>query len=125
MLKIKFTLVNSLLLLLLVCGACVSTTGGIATSNVPVNGRTFKVLGPAETTVSWWSFNIGIIGLALNEPPVDQAEKEVLAQHEGEALINLRYWNDQSVFLFLTRHRFHLKADVIRFEAAPNNRNRR
>ncbi len=97
-------------------GGCVTASGGIAVSNVPLEGRRFDNLGAAETTVSWWAFDIGIISLPLEEPPVDQAMRQLLTEKSGDALVNLRYWNDRSVFLLiLTRHRFHLKADVVKF----------
>ncbi|MBX7058502.1 MAG: hypothetical protein K1X75_10595 [Leptospirales bacterium] len=95
---------------------CVTASGGIAVSNVPVEGRRFENLGEAQSTVSWWSFDTGIISLPLHEPPVDEAMRQLLTEKSGDALLNLRYWTDRSVFLlFLTRHRFHLKADVIKF----------
>ena len=96
--------------------ACISATGGIAVSNVPVEGRQYEVIGPGETTVSWWALDLGIIGLPLSMPPVDEAQRRLINQNEGDALVNLRYWTDRSMFLFfVSRHRFHLKADVIRF----------
>ncbi len=106
----------ALLALCLGLAGCVSASGGIATSNVPVEGRQFEVIGPAETTVSWWSVDLGIIGLPLSDPPVTLAERQLLDEQQGDALVNLRYWTDRSMILFLiNRHRFHLKADVIRF----------
>ena len=56
------------------------------------------------------------MALPLSEPPVSAAQRELLQKREGDALVNLRYWSDRSMFLFLVnRHRFHLEADVIRF----------
>ena len=115
---LKYLSCLTLLLFWLLAG-CVSATGGVATSNVPIQGRSYEVLGPAETTVSWMTFNIGILGFSLHEPPVDRAEQRLLQEKGGDALINLRYWNDQSVIFFITYQRFHLKADVIRFKKAP------
>ncbi len=112
---IRMRLFSVLVAVALATGACVSASGGIAVSNVPVEGRRFDVVGTAETTVSWWSFDIGVIGLPLSDPPVDAAQGDLLKEKGGDALINLRYWTDRSVFLLFTRHRFHLKADVIKF----------
>ena len=96
--------------------ACVSANGGIAASNIPMEGRQYEVIGPDETYVSWWSLDLGIIGLPLADPPVAEAESRLIGKNDGDALINLRYWSDRSVFLFfLQRHRFYLKADVVRF----------
>lgn len=112
---LRTSLFFALIAFALAAGGCVSASGGIAVSNVPVEGRRFDVVGTAETTVSWWSLDIGVIGLPLSDPPVDVAQGDLLKEKGGDALINLRYWTDRSVFLFFTRHRFHLKADVIKF----------
>jgi len=99
---------------LLFLASCVSSSAGIATSNIPLEGKEYKVLGPAEITLSWNSFDIGIIGIPFGTPPVDRAQKMLLEKHGGDALINLRYWTDKSIYLFITHHRFHLKADVVK-----------
>ena len=101
---------------LLILAGCVTASGGIATSNIPLDGRSYEVIQAAETTVSWWSVDAGVIGIPLSDPPVHEAEQRLLDEHNGDALVNLRYWNDRSVFLLLRpRQRFHLKADVVRF----------
>lgn len=104
-------------LVLLLGASCASASGGFSVSTIPVETRRFEVVAPGEeTTLSWWSVDLGIIGLPLSEPPVARAEQELLDRSQGDALVNLRYWNDRSVFLFIVnRQRFHLKADVIRF----------
>lgn len=110
---------NTILILLYIglLGSCVAASGGIATSDRPIQGREYTVLGPAETMVTWWSINLGIIGMPLSDPPVDKAQNQLLAEKNGDALINLRYWTDQSVFIaFIIRQRFYLKADVIKFK---------
>lgn len=105
-----------LALLALATTGCITATGGIAVSNMPVEGRKYEVIGPAETTVSWWAVDIGVIGLPLSDPPVNEAQSRLMDENQGDALVNLRYWTDRSMFLFIvSRHRFHLKADVIRF----------
>ncbi|MDH5655289.1 MAG: hypothetical protein OEZ34_05245 [Spirochaetia bacterium] len=94
--------------------SCVSSSGGIATSNIPLEGKGYKVLGPAETTLSWYSLDMGFLGIPFGTPPVDRAQQILLKKYNGDALINLRYWSDRSIFTILTRHRFHLKADVVK-----------
>ena len=105
---------KSLITALLLFASCVSSTAGIATSNIPLEGKEFRVLGPAEVTLTWNSFDIGFIGIPFGTPPVDRAERILLEKYGGDALINLRYWSDKSIYLFITRHRFHLKADVVK-----------
>ncbi|KAB2932751.1 MAG: hypothetical protein F9K24_10255 [Leptonema illini] len=107
--------------LLLIIG-CASASAGIATSNVPLGNREYEILGTAETSTSWWSVDLGIIGLPLDAPPVDAAVQKLLSEKGGDALVNLRYSTDRSIFLFMTRHRFHLKADVVKLKPEPARR---
>lgn len=126
-----FSKYSTRLLLGLFCAlqltACATANGGFAVSNVPVDNRRYEVIAPGEeVTLSWWSLDLGIIGLPLSDPPVAEAEAELLRRTQGDALVNLRYWNDRSILLMLfNRQRFYLKADVIRFEPEPARRGRR
>lgn len=107
---------------LLLIISCASASAGIATSNVPLGNREYEILGTAETSTSWWSVDLGIIGMPLEPPPVDSAVQKLLNEKEGDALVNLRYSTDRSIFLFMTRHRFHLKADVVKLKPEPARR---
>lgn len=109
-------LVTGLLSCLLGAG-CVSATAGIATSNVPLEGRQYDVIGTAEAHHNWLAIDLGIIGFPLEAPPVDAAVADLLKQKQGDALINLRYSTDKIVVLFvLNIYRFHLKADVVKLK---------
>ena len=108
----------SILLFLLLAGiaGCASSSAGITTSNVPLTGKNYRIVGNGKTQVDWWSFDVGLLGLPLQEPPIDKAVQELLQTHNGDALINLRYSTDRSIFLFMTRHRFTLQADVVKVQ---------
>ena len=107
------------LLSILILSGCVSASAGLTTSNIPLEGRKYKVLGSAETSVSWFSIDLGIIGFPLSRPPVDEALKELMNSKGGDALINIRYSTDRMILTLVTLHRFHVKADVVKLEAAP------
>ncbi|MBI3396018.1 MAG: hypothetical protein HY042_09295 [Spirochaetia bacterium] len=111
-------LIFALVFLAYTAPACVSATAGITTSNIPLEGRKYTVLGSAETSVSWTSFEfIGLIGIPLRRPPVDEAMQELLKSKGGDALINIRYSTDNIiVFFFFNIHRFHIKADVVKID---------
>ncbi len=102
---------------ILFLAGCAGSSAGMVTSNVPVEGQAYTVLGPAETVVSWWSLDVAVIAFPLGEPPISEAVSNLLKQKEGDALVNLRYATDRTIILFMTRHRFHLKADVIKFDS--------
>ncbi len=107
-----------LLLALFLNGACSTATVGMATSNVPLEGRTYQVLGPAETEVSWFALDVfGLLGVPLEAPPVDEAVKNLLVQKKGDALINIRHSTTKMYFFFIfTRFKFTLKADVVKLQ---------
>jgi len=97
-------------------GSCAGASAGITTSSIPVEGRKYTILGTAETTIRWISIDIGIIALPLSRPPIDEAERALISEKGGDALINLRYFTDRTIILPVTIHRFYLKAEVIKFE---------
>lgn len=102
-------------LLALAAPACTTASAGIVTSNIPLEGKEYTVLGSAETVKTWYSVDTGFIGLPLRPPPVDEAIADLLKQKGGNALVNIRYSTDRTILFFLvTRHRFILKADVVR-----------
>ena len=93
---------------------CATSGAGIATSNIPLEGIPYSIIGPAESMQTWWTFDAGIIGVPLKPPPVDKAQQEVLEKQNGDALVNIRFWYDRTIILFMTRNRFHMKADVVK-----------
>lgn len=95
---------------------CASSSAGIATSNVPIINRKYKVLGPAQKQTSWFTFDIAIIGIQLGKPPIDKLTESIIQENNADALINIKYWQDRSIFLFLTRNRLGISADAIKFE---------
>ena len=41
--------------------------------------------------------------------------EDLIRSKEADALINIRYWQDRSVFLFITRNRLGMNAEAIKF----------
>lgn len=96
--------------------SCISSQAGITTSNIPLDGRRYDVLGPEMTTVTWVSIDFGFLGFPLEIPPIDEACNTLMEKKGGDALINIRYSTDRSIILFVSLHRFHIKADVIKLK---------
>lgn len=98
---------------------CITTNAGITTSNIPVNQNIQDIQYITTDIVqkSWWQFDMGILGFPLGEPPIDQSINELLQKHQGDALINIRYYTQKSIFLFMTRNVFTLKADVVKINS--------
>ncbi|MGJ4789368.1 hypothetical protein EHQ52_16025 [Leptospira koniambonensis] len=96
--------------------SCATSSAGLATSTVPVADKKYKVISPVEGTKYWYTFDIAIIGIPLSEPPIDQLLEQLKKEKEADALINVRYWTDKSIFVFLTVNRLHISAEAIKFE---------
>ncbi|MCS7205701.1 MAG: hypothetical protein NZ853_08385 [Leptospiraceae bacterium] len=96
--------------------SCASTNAGIASSNIPINPAVTEIQYITTDTVrkDWWVFDVGVFGLPLEEPPIDEALKELQQKHEGDALINIRYYTQRSVFLMLSKNSIIIKADVVK-----------
>lgn len=112
--KLRTRLGLLLILTSLILGSCATASAGMAVSNIPLENRKYEILGPAETTVNWVTIDFGILGFPLSAPPVDDAIQQLLTEKEGDALINIRYWTDRSILLFVTVNRFHIQADVVK-----------
>ncbi|MFN3604161.1 MAG: hypothetical protein ACK4UJ_05595 [Leptonema sp. (in: bacteria)] len=97
---------------------CATSYAGIATSNIPLNQSTqdIEYMGTDSIQKSWFHFDIGILGFPLTEPPVDSAIEELIKKYQGDALINIRYYTQRSIFLFITRNTLYIKADVVRIK---------
>lgn len=100
---------------------CATSSAGIATSNIPIADRKYKVIGPVEGHKTWNTFDIAIVGLPLSEPPIDKLVTSMLTEKEADALINIRYWTDKYILLFITVNRLHINAEAIKFEDQPND----
>lgn len=95
---------------------CATSSAGISTSNIPIVSKKFKVLAPVEDKISWITFDFGIFGFPLTKPPVDELMTQILKEKQADALINIRYWNDRIILLFVTINRFGINADAVKFE---------
>ena len=111
-----FTLILTMAIAGLLFTNCASSSAGITTSNIPLTGKNYRGVGNGQTQVDWWTLDLGLVGFPLQEPPIDQAVQKLIEAHGGDALINLRYSTDRFIFLFMTRHRFTLKADVVKVQ---------
>jgi hypothetical protein len=105
-----------IVLVVILFTGCASSTGGIAVSNIPLEGSSYTFITTDQVLLTWYSIDFGLIGVPLAPPPVEEAQTRLLEKHGGDALVNLRYWSDRSIFLFMTRNRFSLKADIVRIE---------
>ncbi|RHX83474.1 LIC20211 family lipoprotein [Leptospira stimsonii] len=109
------------ILCLFILTNCATSSAGLATSNIPVADRKYKVIGPVEGHKSWNTFDMAIVGIPLSEPPIDKLVNSMLTEKEADALINIRYWTDKYILLFITVNRLHINAEAIKFEDQLND----
>lgn len=109
---------------LMIYNFCVTSNAGIATSNIPLNHNIQEIeyIKTDSIEKSWFNFDIGILGFPLNEPPIDEALNELIKRNNGDALINIRYYTQRSIFLFMTRNTLNIKADVVRIKEVKENK---
>lgn len=116
--SMKFFKVVIYILPFFIFSSCVSSNAGIATSNIPLNYNLQEIEYIKTDSIEkhWFHFDIGILGFPLKEPPIDLAINELLEKNQGDALINIRYYTQKSIFLFITRNTLFIKGDVVRIK---------
>jgi hypothetical protein len=112
----KLTLPVVLIGLLLLLAGCTMVPGGIAPSNTPINGRTYKVIGPADRTDSR-VYLLGMLPLT-GANTIRDAVEDAIQSRDGDALINVSVESYSQWWVILTRHVTRVQGDVIRFTSA-------
>ncbi|EOQ90202.1 hypothetical protein LEP1GSC202_0645 [Leptospira yanagawae serovar Saopaulo str. Sao Paulo = ATCC 700523] len=97
---------------------CASSSVGIATSNKPIPNTPYETVKTVDKTFTWYALDIMILGFHLTEPPVANLYEKVMEEESGDAIVNIRYWNEKAIFGPVTRYRFNIKGDLVKF---PNS----
>ncbi|TGM63644.1 hypothetical protein EHQ94_13420 [Leptospira meyeri] len=121
----QFITITSVLFLSLIINNCASSSVGIATSNKPIPNTPYETVKTVEKTFTWYALDFIIFGLPFTEPPVTDLYEKVMEEDAGDALVNIRYWNDKSIFGPLTRYRFTIKGDLVRFPSQTTTKNKK
>ncbi|PJZ81725.1 LIC20211 family lipoprotein [Leptospira meyeri] len=121
----QFITITSVLFLSLIINNCASSSVGIATSNKPIPNTPYETVKTVEKTFTWYALDFIIFGLPFTEPPVTDLYEKVMEEDSGDALVNIRYWNDKSIFGPLTRYRFTIKGDLVRFPSQTTTKNKK
>lgn len=106
----------SITMFILFVANCATSNAGLATSNIPLGDKKYKVISHVAKKTSWRTFDIGIFGFPLTIPPVSKLIQEAITENKADALVNIRYWNDKSIILFITNNRFGFEAEAVKFE---------
>ncbi len=96
---------------------CITSPGGIAPSNVPLDGREYTILGKAQGTDS----AIRLFGFIPVSGSNDIRTAMHAAIHEanGDALIEITVEAYMQWWILFTRHATRVRGTAIRFEGGP------
>jgi hypothetical protein len=90
---------------------------GMTASSTPLEGKKIeKNLGPSE---GFSDYGYSLLGLwTLTQPDMDIAINDAVATEEGDALINIRWYEVSYYALIFSMNRIVVKGDVIKFAPA-------
>ena len=74
----------------------------------------YEIIGTGEGMAS--SFRLFWIFPVTPEADINRAVREAAASHEGEALIDVRWWKEQKVYILGTVDIIHVRGKVIRYK---------
>ncbi len=120
-----FIKIASIFIFSIVLTNCASSSVGIATSNKPIPNTPYETTKTVEKTFTWYAVDLIFIGFPVTEPPVSDLYERIMEEESGDALVNIRYWNDKSVFGPLTRYRFSVKGDLVRFPSQTTTKGKK
>lgn len=105
---------TGLLCLALFATGCMHTPGGIAPSNVPMEGRSYRVLGDtAATDSSVWL--LGLIPITGSNT-TEAALREAMRKHDADALINITIEAYTQWWILFVRHVTEVRGSAVKFE---------
>lgn len=112
----KQTLKKTFLAILAAAGlvGCAHTPGGIAPSNVPIDGRKYRVVGHARSTDSVVKL-FGILPLSGSNS-ISGAMSDCIRSRQGDAMINITSEGYSQFWILFTRKIILVQGDVIKFE---------
>jgi len=99
---------------LLLLAGCAHTPGGIAPSNIPIEGRKYKVVGSARATDSVVRL-FGIIPLSGSNS-IRVPMNDCIRSRQGDAMIGITSESYSQYWILFTRQTIVVQGDVIKFE---------
>lgn len=109
--SIKASLV--FVILVVVASGCAHRPGGVAPSNVPIDGRKYTVVGHAVETDSCVRL-LGILPLSGSNS-IRTAMNEAIQDRQGDAMINITAEGYSQYWILFSRDAIIVEGDVIKF----------
>lgn len=99
---------------LFVLAGCAHTPGGIAPSNIPIEGRKYRVVGSARATDSVVRL-FGVIPVSGSNS-IRGAMHDCIRSRKGDAMIEITSESYSQFWILFTRNTIVVQGDVIKFE---------
>jgi hypothetical protein len=86
---------------------------GVAPSASPITNTNYEVLGKSTGSAS----HIALLGfIPLGKADIEAAIQEAIKKKDGDALINVRYWQRSIWLCIATKITFEVEGDVIKYK---------
>jgi hypothetical protein len=109
----KVLLFAGVSILILTLSGCMSYTGGVAPSNVPLEGKTYSKLGKSQGADNTW-YLFGVLPLGTSAS-TEVALNRAIRKKDGDAMINITSDGYNYNYIVLGRHKTVVRGTVIKF----------
>lgn len=110
----KAGIVISCAVLVGLLAGCIHRPGGIAPSNIPLDGRSYRVVGPATASdSSVWLF--GILPLSGSNN-IEEAINKAIHSRQADALIGITVESYDQWWILFSRHVTSVRGQAIQFD---------
>ena len=94
------------------------TPGGITSSSTPIQNREYEVLGKEKGKSN---YSGAIFGLwTIGTPDLNVAIKDAVKKKNGDAMINVQWYERTYYFVLFSLHRVYVVGDIIKFKGNEN-----
>jgi hypothetical protein len=109
----KILMLISVCVLISTLSGCMSYTGGVAPSNVPLEGKSYNKLGKSQGADNTW-YLFGVIPLGTSASS-EVALNRAISKKSGDAMINITSDGYNYNYIVLGRHKTVVRGTVIKF----------
>ena len=108
----RYMMVLAIIILAFLLSSCV-TPGGITASSTPLHNKKYDVVGESKgkSNYSWSLFGVWSFG----KPDVGKAVNDAVKKKEGDAMVNVKWYEKTYYFILFSLHRVYVEGDVVKF----------
>lgn len=108
----RYITASALVVLSILFSSCV-TPGGITASSTPLHNKKYEVVGGSKgkSNYSWSLFGVWTFG----KPDVGKAVDNAVKKKDGDAMVNVKWYEKTYYFILFSLHRVYVEGDVVKF----------